>query len=64
MNRRDRIAADLAAAEAEGTVTSWYAYAPGGGIRWVVDIRRVGTRVFTTREAEAFIIGHYARGLT
>jgi hypothetical protein len=57
--RVDRIRKALAWCEAKGIVRSWYSYSPGDGRgkRWVVEGVGFADRTYTTREAEAFVLG-------
>lgn len=59
MGRNEQIRTQLEQLRADGVVRSWYAYAPGDrkGRRWVVETTGISTRVFSTREVEAFLQG-------
>lgn len=59
MNRNARLrqVADQVAELTAGNVTLAYSYAPGDGWRRWVFSTPVGSRVFSTREAEAFLDG-------
>lgn len=57
-SRAEQISTALELAQHAGHVSSWYSYSPGDsrGRRWVVATGAL-ERVYSTREAEAFVHG-------
>lgn len=56
-SRADRIHAGLRWAQEKGAIRSYYCSSPDGRRRWVVEGVGFAERVWTTREAEAFVLG-------
>lgn len=55
--RKGRIHAGLEDCEARGIIRSYYAQGGMPGLRWVLEGVGFHTRVYTTNEVEAFLLG-------